>query len=232
MADTKYGLGENPPYSLYSVEREGETLWGLVDKDGNRLDAVFHRTEDDRFYCVPHEVVEFDPEEGFSLLAWFDPSHVSELIIKREERLALVPQDYKKIAAQPLDISTEEGMSLLAKLYIQTIRANLRESRFLLGGIISEWLDLYKSSSHPLPNDWETKKLTELLAEFNPEIADWSQNHTRYDVYFYRDYEVEIPAVFTAMEKLMALTTDPHTQIIICRELLTLIKYADYLENE
>ncbi|MCM1140562.1 MAG: hypothetical protein NC453_18485 [Muribaculum sp.] len=69
--DNRYGNG-NPPYSLYQGDDE---LWGLVDKDGRKLPAVFNRN-DDRFSCVPWEVVMFNPDEGFDLLAWYDPCEV------------------------------------------------------------------------------------------------------------------------------------------------------------
>lgn len=69
--DNKYGLGKNPPYSLYQAE---DGKWGLIDKDGRRLDAVFNRPDDKNlFSCVPWEVVEFDEKEGFEIVAWYDP---------------------------------------------------------------------------------------------------------------------------------------------------------------
>lgn len=72
MADeNRYG-NSNPPYSLY---QDDNGHWGLVDKDGRKLPAVFKRS-DDRFSCVPWEVVMFNPDEGFDLLAWYDPCEV------------------------------------------------------------------------------------------------------------------------------------------------------------
>lgn len=69
--DNKYGLGKNPPYSLYQAE---DGKWGLIDKDGRRLEAVFNRPDDKNlFSCVPWEVVEFDEQEGFEIVAWYDP---------------------------------------------------------------------------------------------------------------------------------------------------------------
>lgn len=69
--DDQYG-NSNPPYSLYQSEYG---LWGLIDRDGVKLPAVFSRVED-RFSCVPWEVVSFNPDEGFDLLSWYDPSEV------------------------------------------------------------------------------------------------------------------------------------------------------------
>ncbi len=67
-----YGNG-NPPYLLYQAE---DGKWGLIDSSGNKLGAVFERGESDCFTCVPWEVVSFDPEEGFELVAWYDPCEV------------------------------------------------------------------------------------------------------------------------------------------------------------
>ena len=63
-----YGNG-NPPFTLYQSERG---LWGLVDRDGYKLPAVFYR-KDDKFWREPNEILSFDTEEGFELLSWFDP---------------------------------------------------------------------------------------------------------------------------------------------------------------
>ena len=63
------GIESKPPYSLYQAD---DGKWGLVDKDGKRLPAVFNRHEDS-FSRVPWEVVYFDEQEGFDLLAWYDP---------------------------------------------------------------------------------------------------------------------------------------------------------------
>ena len=68
----KYG-NENPPYSLYQNE---DGLWGLIDGSGNKLPAEFKRGEKNCFSCVPWEVVQFDENEGFELLAWYDPCEV------------------------------------------------------------------------------------------------------------------------------------------------------------
>lgn len=68
-----YGFGENPPYSLYQNE---EGKWGLIDGKGNKLKAVFLRGEKNCFSCIPWEVVTFDPTEGFTLQAWYDPCEV------------------------------------------------------------------------------------------------------------------------------------------------------------
>lgn len=69
--DDKYGDGKNPPYSLYQGENG---KWGLIDKDGKKLDAAFNRHGDENiFYYVPWESLTFDPQEGFDLVAWFDP---------------------------------------------------------------------------------------------------------------------------------------------------------------
>lgn len=60
----------NPPYSLYQDENG---KWGLVDKDGTKLPAVFKRVDEDRFQEDTWSVVTFNPDEGFELLAWSDP---------------------------------------------------------------------------------------------------------------------------------------------------------------
>lgn len=73
MSANQYGFGEHPPYSLYQADNG---KWGLIDGTGARLDAVFDRIDEDRFSKVPWEVVTFDPKEGFSLLAWYDPCEV------------------------------------------------------------------------------------------------------------------------------------------------------------
>lgn len=67
--DGRYENG-NPPYSLYQGD---DGLWGLIDKDGTRLPAVFKRFDEDRFQENPWSVVTFNPDEGFELLAWCDP---------------------------------------------------------------------------------------------------------------------------------------------------------------
>lgn len=63
----KYGNGVNPPYSLYQAP---DGKWGLIDGSGKKLEAAFQRIDDNSFSCVPGEVVSFDPQEGFDLLAW------------------------------------------------------------------------------------------------------------------------------------------------------------------
>lgn len=60
----------NPPYSLY---QGADGLWGLVDKDGTKLPAVFKRLDENRFQDEPWSVMTFIPDEGFELLAWSDP---------------------------------------------------------------------------------------------------------------------------------------------------------------
>lgn len=67
--DGRYENG-NPPYSLYQGD---DGLWGLVDKEGTRLPSVFNRLDEDRFLENPWEVVSFNPNVGFDLLAWCDP---------------------------------------------------------------------------------------------------------------------------------------------------------------
>lgn len=67
--DGRYENG-NPPYSLYQGD---EDKWGLVDKSGTKLPAVFTRIDENRFQENPWSVVTFNPEEGFELLAWSDP---------------------------------------------------------------------------------------------------------------------------------------------------------------
>ena len=66
------GIDSTPPYSLYQGE---DGKWGLVDGKGKHLPAVFDRY-DERFSRVPWEVVTFDEQEGFGLLAWYDPCEV------------------------------------------------------------------------------------------------------------------------------------------------------------
>lgn len=70
--DGRYENG-NPPYSLYQGEGG---KWGLVDKNGTKLPAVFKRFDEDRFQEEPWSVVTFNPQEGFELLAWSDPCEV------------------------------------------------------------------------------------------------------------------------------------------------------------
>lgn len=70
--DGRYENG-NPPYSLYQGD---DGLWGLIDKDGTRLPAVFKRLNKDRFQEEPWSVVTFNHYEGFELLAWSDPCEV------------------------------------------------------------------------------------------------------------------------------------------------------------
>lgn len=65
-----YGDCENPPYSLYLSDN---SKWGLIDGSGNKLEAVFKRGRNDCFSRVPWEVVSFNPQEGFELVAWSDP---------------------------------------------------------------------------------------------------------------------------------------------------------------
>ena len=60
----------NPPYSLYQGE---DGMWGIVDKDGTRLPAMFKRLDEDKFQENPWSFVTFNPDEGFELLAWCDP---------------------------------------------------------------------------------------------------------------------------------------------------------------
>lgn len=73
MKDNPYGMGENPPYSLYQAN---DGKWGLIDGAGKHLDAIFDRFDNDTFSQAPWEVVTFDPQEGFELLAWYDPCEV------------------------------------------------------------------------------------------------------------------------------------------------------------
>lgn len=60
----------NPPYSLYQGDND---KWGLVDKDGTKLPAVFKRLDEDKFQEDTWSVVTFNPDEGFDLLVWCDP---------------------------------------------------------------------------------------------------------------------------------------------------------------
>lgn len=69
----EYGLGINPPYSLY---QDDSGKWGLVDGDGNRLPSIFHRIDDSRFSSVTWEVVEFDEKKGFGNLELHDPLQI------------------------------------------------------------------------------------------------------------------------------------------------------------
>lgn len=71
--ENPYGMGENPPYTLYQADNG---KWGLIDGAGKHLDAIFDRLDGDRFSQAPWEVVTFDPQEGFELLAWYDPCEV------------------------------------------------------------------------------------------------------------------------------------------------------------
>ena len=68
-----YGMGENPPYSLY-MDENGK--WGLIDKDGMKLPARFDRLYEDRFSSSIEDVLTFDEDYGFSLYAWLDASEV------------------------------------------------------------------------------------------------------------------------------------------------------------
>ena len=70
---SEYGLSENPPYSLYQA---GNGKWVLVDKNRVKLPAVFDRLDEKRFSCSPEDVVAFDKQEEFELLAWCDLSVV------------------------------------------------------------------------------------------------------------------------------------------------------------
>ena len=70
---SEYGLGQNPPYSLY-MNDSGK--WGLVDGNGKRLPAVFDMIDENMFSSVPWEVVTFDEKEGFTLQSWYDPCEV------------------------------------------------------------------------------------------------------------------------------------------------------------
>lgn len=71
--NNKYGLGEKPPYQLYQAPKG---KWGLIAGDGTKLDADFERLPNDTFSCCPWEVVTFNDQEGFEILAWYDPSEV------------------------------------------------------------------------------------------------------------------------------------------------------------
>lgn len=65
-----YGYDNPGPFTLYQAE---DGKWGLMDRDGVKLPAKFTRGDNDTFSCSFNEVVTFDPKEGFTLLAWFDP---------------------------------------------------------------------------------------------------------------------------------------------------------------
>lgn len=71
--ENKYGFGENPPYSLYKNE---DGKWGLVDGTGNRLPADFDRLDEYNFSSVPWEIVTFNEKEGFEVQSWYDPFEV------------------------------------------------------------------------------------------------------------------------------------------------------------
>lgn len=68
-----YGYDNPGPFTLYQAE---DGKWGLVDRDGVKLPAKFTRGDKDCFSCEFNEVVTFDPNEGFTLMAWFDPWEV------------------------------------------------------------------------------------------------------------------------------------------------------------
>lgn len=69
-----YGYDNHPPFSLY---QDDDGKWGLIDADGVRLPAVFNRSADGEVFSrVPWETVTFDVNEGFELLAWYDPDEV------------------------------------------------------------------------------------------------------------------------------------------------------------
>lgn len=69
--NTAYG-NNNPPYTLYQAP---DGKWGLIDKDGVKLPALFVRN-DDHFKAKPWESVCFDEQQGFELLSWYDPCEV------------------------------------------------------------------------------------------------------------------------------------------------------------
>ncbi len=67
--DGRYG-NSKPAYSLYQGD---DGKWGLVDKDGTRLPAVFNQIDETRFLDELGSVVTFNPNDGFDLVAWCDP---------------------------------------------------------------------------------------------------------------------------------------------------------------
>lgn len=72
MGLNAYG-NNNPPYTLYQAP---DGKWGLMDKNGIKLPAEFQRTDEDDFSRVPWETVTFNEQEGWDLLAWYDPDEV------------------------------------------------------------------------------------------------------------------------------------------------------------
>ena len=227
MEDTKYGLGENPPYSLYSVASEGETLWGLVDKDGHRLDAVFHRTDDDRFYCVPHEVVEFDPEEGFSLLAWFDPAamdwldpeELEEQRKEHERRLALVPQEYKDLASKFVDEDPESAVRMMADLFVQTCGYSYG-CRVLIATIAYPFLDRLRKMKHPGVVGDKKGTFLSILANFNDRIAANPEEFSRYEISATDLWDFELNFALEAMKELLGFCPDHQARAALCWALI------------
>ncbi len=66
-----YG-NNNPPYTLYQAP---DGKWGLMDKDGVKLPAIFNR-HDDQFWAKQWEALCFNEQEGWDILAWYDPCEV------------------------------------------------------------------------------------------------------------------------------------------------------------
>lgn len=64
-----YGYDSPGPFSLYQDKND---KWGLVDKNGIMLPAMF-TSNNNYFYRKANEAVYFDAETGFELVAWFDP---------------------------------------------------------------------------------------------------------------------------------------------------------------
>ena len=215
MEDTKYGLGENPPYSLYSVESEGETLWGLVDKDGHRLDAVFHRTDDDRFYCVPHEVVTFDPEEGFSMLGWFDPSELEYQRKERERLLSHVPQEYKDLAMKFVDENPEQIVRVFADIFEQCCGYS-SGCRLVIATLIYPFLDRLRKSGHPLVVECEEDSFLSILANFNERIAANPTEYAQYELDFMDFWEVKLSTALIAMKELLGFCPDDQARAALC----------------
>lgn len=152
QSNDSYGFS-NPPYTLYQGE---DGRWGLVDKDGKRLPAIFERSGD-IFHACPWEAVEFDPDEGMTLVAWFDPC---EVWFNFTFDNPAYPEEYAKYLWKESDELAPESISMIKHSLPE-------ESRWLIDIIAGKdvfELDLDDESG-------SRKAVEELLAKY-PALED------------------------------------------------------------
>lgn len=185
--NSKYGLGANPPYSLYQAENG---KWGLVEGNGRKLEADFMRLSDETFSCCFWEVVTFSEQEGFEVQAWCDPCEEPWFSFTWDN--PVYPEAYDAYLWQKCDRKLEEFPQLanvLPKPYLKAMLVNdkddVNESDVYLRTLLSEYPEAedFAATTAVIQSIMESDETSEDLKH-----ALWrSKVSLDYDLLYYMD---------------------------------------------